>query len=313
MAVIITGGSGFIGTALTDRMLEAGHRVYSLSRHPPEAREGIVPLKGDITKPNLGLEDVPGDITRCYHLAGIHSLRIKDKGSDGSIFEMNVEGTRNVLAFCSRYGIPHLLFASTAYTWGMNPYGNSKILNENDIEGWAAEQGKKVTIFKPSIVMGTPQKPYPGHFLKFVNGVIAIHKRAELVRRKIEGVLRLPVIEPVFRIQGNPDGLLNLVAIDAVADSMADISREGTFWLTNPAPPTLEQLSGWIGEFIMLDMKFIQDEFKSTPIEAAFDKLVTPFKPYLNGHQFPSSLDDHPPIDKEFIQETIRQTILRAS
>ena len=307
MAILVTGASGFVGSTLIPLLIEKGHRVYGLSRHPPEAQEKLIPLTGDITEPNLGLKDVPEDIAVVHHLAGIHSLRIEDK--DSLIWETNVRGTKNVVDFCLKHDIPRLYFTSTAYTWEVNPYGHSKIENEADIETAMKLHNLKVTILKPSIIMGTKEHPYPGHFSQFVAAVIKIHRRAELIRRRLEGTLRLPVIEPVFRVRGNPQGTLNLVPVDSVAEAMANIESVGTFWLTNPAPPTLQQLADWIGEVIMVKMKF-EPEFKPTPIEAAFEKMASAFQPYLMGDNFPSNLQLSPPITKSFIQETVKRTVL---
>ncbi|GAH58572.1 unnamed protein product, partial [marine sediment metagenome] len=279
--ILVTGASGFLGQALVPKLLERGHRVFGLSRHPPAAGENLIPLVGDVTQENLGLEEVPGDIHAVHHLAAIHRLG-EDK--DGSIWETNVQGIRNVIDFCIKHRIPHLLFCSTAYTQGRNPYERSKVLcelmaREADIP--------RVTIFKPSVVMGTAEHFYPGHLYQFVSLVIKIHQRAEVLRRKIEGTLRLPVVEPVFRMKANPEGKLNLVPIDAVVDAMARIEEPGTFWLTHPNPSTLAQLVEWVGEFIMVKMK-IEPSFKPTLIEAAFEKMSAAFTPYLWGDDFPS-------------------------
>ncbi|HUV55664.1 MAG TPA: NAD(P)-dependent oxidoreductase [Dehalococcoidales bacterium] len=307
MAILVTGASGFVGSALIPLLIEKGYRVYGLSRHPPIGSRDLIPIIGDVTEPNLGLKDVPEGITTVYHLAGIHSLKQEDK--DGSIWKTNVEGTKNVLEFCLKHDIKRLIFISTAYTWPVNPYGKSKIENESAITEFAKEHDIEVTILKPSIVMGTAEHHYPGHFSRFASAVIQTHRRAELVRRKIEGTLRLPVIEPLFRIKGNPEGKLNLIQIDQVVWGMANIEKAGTFWLTHPDPPTLQQLADWVGELIMVRMKF-EPEFKPTPIEAAFQKMTAAFQPYLMGDAFKSNLQLSPPIDKAFIQETVKRTVL---
>lgn len=308
---LITGASGFVGSALVEQLLTKGVRVISVSRHSPILRENLVPLVGDITEPNLGLSSdvlhdaTGGRIERLYHLAAVHNL-----GNDrnGLIQKTNVEGTRNVIDFCIRHNVPHLLFCSTAYTSGGNPYERSKIVNEREIAAFAKLNDVRATVFKPSVVMGTRDHPYPGHFSQFVSLVIRIHKRAELIRRNIEGALRLPVIEPVFRIKGSPGGRLNLVTVDAVAKAMANIDKEGTFWLTNPEPPTLGQLVEWVGDFVMIDMR-IEPHFRPTPIEAVFQKMAAAFGPYLQGDDFPSHLESCP-ITREFIQETMRTMFL---
>lgn len=303
MNILLTGGSGFLGKALTPRLLQKGHKVYSLSRHPPEPAENLIPLVGDITQPNLGLEEVPTDISAVHHLAAIHRL-----GNDSreQIWETNVLGTKEVIDFCTKYAISHLYFTSTAYTQGRNTYERSKAFCE-----WMIKRSDipKVTIFKPSVVVGTKQHFYPGHFSQFVLALIKIHKRADIVRRKIEGKLRLPVLEPVFRMKANPGGRLNLVSIDAVADAMSEIDEPRTYWLTHPNPPTLEQLVEWVSEFIMVRIR-IEPDFKPSPIEVMFEKMAAAFIPYLWGDDFKSDLKDCPPVSKEFIQETIINTLL---
>lgn len=304
-AVLLTGASGFVGQALIPKLLAKGHKVYGLSRHPPEARENLIPLVGDITEPNLGLGDVPGDIHCVHHLAGIHRL---GEDRDGSIWQTNVEGTRNVIDFCERYEIPCLYFTSTAYTQGRNTYEQSKAFCESMV---GESRIPRVTIFKPSIIMGTPQHFYPGHFSQFITLVVKVHQRAEVVRRRIEGSLRLPIIEPVFQIRANPGGKLNLISIDDVADAMARIDKPGTYWLTHPNPPTLAQLIEWVGEFIMVRM-VIKDDFHPTPIEAGFQKMTSAFTPYMWGDEFPSDLKRCLPISKEFIHDTIREAFHQA-
>lgn len=304
MSILVTGGSGFLGKALVPKLIEKGRKVYSLSRHPPEASENLVPLAGDILQPNLGLSEVPQDIHAVHHLAAIHKL---GEDRDGIIWKTNVDGTRNVIDFCLKYNIPHLYFTSTAYTLGRNTYERSKALCEEMV--YANPEIAKVTIFKPSIIMGTEQHFYPGHFSQFIQLVVKMHQRAEIVRRKIEGTLKLPVFEPVFRFRGNPEGTLNLVSIDAVADAMVKISDAGIFWLTNPDPPTLGQLVEWAGEFIMVKMQILP-EFKPSAIEETFQRMATAFAPYLQGDNFHSDIKDHPPMTKEFINETLVKTFL---
>jgi len=303
MVILVTGASGFLGSALIPRLLEKGHTIYGLSRHPPEGKENLGPLIGDITEPDLGLEDVPGGIGSIYHLAAIH--RLGENKAD-EIWQTNVGGTINVIEFCKKYEIPHLFFISTSFTQGRNSYERSKAY----CEWMVANSGiPRVTIFKPSIIMGTPQHFYPGHFSQFVALVIKVHQRAEMLRRWLEGKARLPVIEPVFRLSANPGGKLNMVPIDVVASAMADIDKPGTYWLTHPEPPTISQLVEWLGQFIMVRVQIEAQFSNPSPPELVFHKMAAAFEPYLWGDNFPSDIKECPPITKEYIEQIITKTL----
>lgn len=303
MALLVTGASGFLGSALLPKLLEKGHKVYGLSRHPPAPSENLIPLTGDITKPDLGLGKTPKDIHAIYHLAAIHRLG-EDK--DDSIQKTNIDGTRNVIEFCEEHEIPHLFFCSTAFTQGRNPYEKSKAICEEMVRESAIP---RVTIFKPSIMMGTKAHFYPGHFSQFVLALIKFHQKADLIRRKIQGTLRLPVFEPVHRVRGNPGGKLNMVQIDQVANAMAEIEKVGAFWLTNPNPSSLKQLVAWISEIAMVRLIIEPKPFKPSVAEMAFHKMTEAFDSYLQGDDFPSDLESCPRITKSFIQDTIKRAL----
>jgi len=302
MAVLVTGSSGFLGKALVKLLVRNNHKVYGLSRHPLSG-DNLVPLTGDITQPNLGLKKVPSDITVCYHLAAIHRLG-ENKAEE--IWETNVGGTANVIEFCKKHEIPQLAFVSSAYTQGRNPYERSKACCE-----WMVRNSgiPKTTILKPSIIMGTRQHFYPGHVSQFIALLIKVHERAEVVRRKIEGSLRLPVMEPVFRLRANPEGKLNLISIEDVAKAIVDIREPGIFWLTHPTPPTIGQIVDWVSEFIMVRVR-IEPIFRANVVEAMFQKMAKAFEPYLWGDNFPTDLTQAQPINREFIHNTIKMTLL---
>lgn len=307
MAILITGASGFLGSALIPKLLAKGDEVIALARDIDKGKS-LLPkevrvVQGDILEPNCGIEVEIPKIDKLYHLAAIHRL---GNNQEKEIWRTNISGTLNVITFCEQNGIKHIVFVSSAYTQGRNPYERSKALGEYMVR---RSDIPRVTIFKPSIIMGTPQHFYPGHFSQFVSLLIKVHQKAELIRQKIEGKLRLPVLEPVFRIQANPGGKLNLILIEDVADAIANIEDTGTFWLTHSNPPTIKQLLEWISEFIMVKIR-IETDFEPTPLEAMFAKMSQAFVPYLWGDDFPSHLTEATPITKEFITTIIIKTLL---
>lgn len=305
MAILVTGYNGFVGRVFTSKLLDNGHKVYGVARHLSPSQHNLIPLEGDILEPNLGLKRAPRGIEAIYHIAGIHRLG-EDK--DGSIWKTNVDGTKNVLDFTVKHGIPRLYFVSTAYTWECNTYGLSKIKNEQQIKEYAQKYGLKTIIFKPSVIIGTAEHPYPGHVSQFVSLVIKAHQSAEVIRRWFESQARLPPIRPLFRVKGNPEGNLNLIPVDAVAQAMVDIQSEGTYWLTNPRPPKLKQLAEWISEFTLLDFK-IEKDFVPSTVEKAFNGIITPFSPYLEGDNFPSNVGACPPVTRDFVEAIVRRLV----
>lgn len=238
-----------------------------------------------------------------YHLAGIVNLG-PDK--DGMTYRTNVYGTGNVVKFCTKYEIPHIYFCSTAYTEGRNPYECSKGIAELLVKN---SDIPVKTIFKPSIVLGTAENPYYGHFSQFAATLVRIHRRAELIRRGAEDILRLPLIRPVFRVHGNGDGNLNLVKIDNVVETMAATDRPGTVWLTNPEPPNLAYLLKLIGEAAMVDTVFVKN-FTPNLVEAQFNRMVKAFLPYLEGDSMPSDIEKSE-LSEDFLRWTIENGIKR--
>jgi nucleoside-diphosphate-sugar epimerase len=304
MKILVIGASGFLGTELTKRLIERGHTVYALSRHPLEAGAKLIPVLGDILQPGLGLE-TSLEVDAVHHLAAIHHLG-EDK--DGMIWKTNFEGTKNVADFCETRGF-HLLFTSTAYTQGRNIYEHSKkCCEEMLVSRFTNKRLKGLTIYKPSIIMGNDQHFYPGHFSQFSVALIRFVEKAGLVKEKVEETLRLPSLEVGIRFKGNPEGFLNLVPIDQVVAGMLELGENHTYWLTNPEPPKLSTVAEWLSEFMHVRFS-IEPEFKPSVLDSAFARIARAFSWYAEGDSFASDLKQCPPITKEFIHATIRRAL----
>lgn len=290
MNVLVTGGAGFLGQKLVPELIKKGHDVTLLLRNPEKKPSGVNYLKGDITHPYL-CRDKPFD--RVYHMAALLDLSRKPRKK---IMETNYQGTVNVINYCKRNKIRELFYVSTAYAHGeRNPYEISK--------SWADEAVRNswldTWVFKPSIIVSdTP--PVEGAYFQFIRLMAMVHRRAEIIRRKIEGTLRLPVLEPVFRIRGNPEAHLNLIPVEVVVKTMIEAERPGIFWVTNPNPPKLRELTEWIGELLMLRIKMERD-FNMTPVEALFQKIAEPFLPYLQEIYLPSDIKEDVGINREYV------------
>ena len=226
-AVLVTGASGFLGQAVVPRLLEKGCTVHALSRHPLSNSDGVVPLAGDITKPNLGLASCPDGIEAVLHMAALLDLTERHRDR---VWEVNVTGTQNVLEFCSRHRVHRLFFVSTAYTKGRNTYERSKARAESMV----MQSGLHTTILKPSILIGDSQMhglPPPGNFYTVTSAV-------DRVKRWVETTAGLPQLKLTIRLPGNPEGELNLIPVDRAAEGIVEavVQDKACLLYTSPSP-----------------------------------------------------------------------------
>ena len=256
--------------------------------------------------PDLGLGDLDLPLKGVWHLAAMLDL---GQDRDGTVYRTNTEGTRYVVDYCLRRRLP-LYYCSTAYTLGRNAYERSKAAAEDMIR----TSGVPAVVFKPGILIAARGNANPRDtrgFYQFVRLMARVHHRAELVRRKIEGTLRLPVIEPLLRIRGQPEAFANLLPVDMAAQFMVNHLAVGrTYYVTNPKPPTLAELAEWVGEAILLRIQ-VHPDFKATPIEAVLGRLTRSFNPYLWGDVLQSDLPSgEPPVTRDLIQQSITRSLL---
>lgn len=110
MKALVTGGGGFLGGAIVDRLLARGVAVRSFARgaYPALAAKGVEALRGDLAD----AEAVHGAAAGCdvvFHVAARPGVW----GSHDDFHRPNVIGTRNVIDACRRHGIPKLVYTST--------------------------------------------------------------------------------------------------------------------------------------------------------------------------------------------------------
>jgi UDP-glucuronate 4-epimerase len=132
---LITGGAGFIGSHLVDRLLAAGHRVTCLDNFDDFYNPAIKHrnLGKAIQNPNFRL--VEGDLRdeelldRVFRKEGIEIVAhlAARAGVRPSILnpllyvDVNIRGTMNVFEACKKYSVRRLVFASSSSVYGNNP------------------------------------------------------------------------------------------------------------------------------------------------------------------------------------------------
>jgi nucleoside-diphosphate-sugar epimerase len=157
--ILVTGSSGFIGSALKKKLEESGEFV-----------KGVDASKGyDISDESTFNKLDYKDYSNVIHLAG--KLFIPDSWNNpGSFYKTNLFGTENILEFCRRGSIP-LVYIS-AYLYGQpeklpiseddeirpnNPYAHSKYLAEELCKFYSEYFGLKIGILRPFNVFGIGQ------------------------------------------------------------------------------------------------------------------------------------------------------------
>jgi nucleoside-diphosphate-sugar epimerase len=109
-AVLVTGGGGFLGTALVRMLRERGLPVRSLARrsYPHLERLGAEQIQGDIADAQVVAAAVQGCAT-IFHTAAKAGVW----GAEKEYHRTNVEGTRNIIAACRRAGAKRIVFTSS--------------------------------------------------------------------------------------------------------------------------------------------------------------------------------------------------------
>jgi dihydroflavonol-4-reductase len=169
--VFVTGGSGFLGRALVERLVARGERVVALGRSPQSRR----------TLEELGAEPVPGDVrdrgalTRAmkgcsiaFHLAGVNAFCVRDTSE---MFEVNVFGSAAVVDAAANARVGRVVYTSSAASlgeasgtvgdestthrgWFLSSYERSKFEGERVAARRAAELGVELVTLNPSSVQG---------------------------------------------------------------------------------------------------------------------------------------------------------------
>ena len=108
--VFITGASGFIGGKIAEHLLAAGRRVRALARRPlPELEKlGAEVVRGDLADTAALQHGCTGAGT-VFHVAG----RVGVWGPADDFFQVNVTGTRNIIAACRAARVPRLVYTSS--------------------------------------------------------------------------------------------------------------------------------------------------------------------------------------------------------
>ena len=173
MKILVTGGGGFVGGYVIERLLARGYAVRSIGRssQPQLEAQGVEVVCGDLT-------DVAAVSAACEGVDAVFHVAARAGvwGSWESYYQPNVIGTRNVVAACQQQGVGRLIYTSTpsvvftgqpirggdeSLPYGKNwlcHYAHTKAIAE--AEALAADsESLKIVALRPHLIFG-PGDPH---------------------------------------------------------------------------------------------------------------------------------------------------------
>jgi dihydroflavonol-4-reductase len=180
MKTLVTGGAGFVGSALVRELLRDGRAVRVLVRSSTDLRNlqglDVERVEGDLQDAESLRQALAGCDT-LYHTAAYYSFWDRDKAR---IYAINVDGTRNLFKEALRLGINRVVYTSTVGCVGLHPDASPSdettpldpvlLCNDYKLSKYQAEQtaleffrnGLPVVIVNPSAPVGPhDNKPTP--------------------------------------------------------------------------------------------------------------------------------------------------------
>ena len=173
MTTLVTGATGFLGSAVARALLDRGEVVRVLARKQSDRRNidglDVEVVEGDLNDPQ-SLRDAVRGCAALYHAAADYRLWAKNPDE---LYKTNVNATRALLLSAAQAGVTRIVYTSSVATLGREPsgrpadeqtpvtvdnmtghYKRSKFLAEEDVNRMVRDEKIPVVIVNPSTIIG---------------------------------------------------------------------------------------------------------------------------------------------------------------
>ncbi len=251
MRILVTGGTGFTGAALTSKLLSKGHEVITLDNklgiRDSELRElGAEIVLGSVTDPDVVHRCMEGAHAVFHLAAAFRELDVPESHYD----DVNIDGTRIVLESAAEHGVTKFVYCSTCGVHGdiedppagedapIKPadyYQRTKYEAEPLVSAYHGRDGMETVILRPAAIYG------PGDPERFLM----------LFKRAAKGWF------PMF---GDGKTLYHPLYIDNLIDAFLLCLEPGratgrTYLIADEEYWTIEELVRKVGEAVGVDLK----------------------------------------------------------
>ena len=191
--LVVTGGAGFVGKALVEYLSESGEKVTIFDNFSNSSRaeiqsllkKGVSLVEGDIRNYEA-LERCLSECDTVIHLAAQIDVQ-KSIINPKENYEINVEGTKNLLNACVKQNVKNIIAASSAAIYGIpselplnessstipiSPYGESKLAMEQLIRDFSQKHNLNSISLRFFNIFGKGQTDaYAGVITKFMKNI----------------------------------------------------------------------------------------------------------------------------------------------
>jgi nucleoside-diphosphate-sugar epimerase/pimeloyl-ACP methyl ester carboxylesterase len=327
--VLVRGESDEIRRTKLTQALEQANNSYA-RRHPlNEILARLTIVKCDIRSPLAGISEEWLEILErarpeeLWHFAA--SLNFEDRRSE-EIAATNLDGVRQILGLATRLGINRLLHCSTAYTCGIqagtvqavahpkdgpfsNQYEKTKCAAEHFLLDECHKHGVKLTILRPSVVIGNSETYLPGGSTTGLYGLLReLHQVSHLLKKAASAV----------RVYALEEASVNFIPVDVVMSQidslLSSADYEGICHLVAKNGLTNAEILSIIQSTLDIEscMRIVPEAItESTSLEKLLDHRVDFYKSYFRADRafIPSDVGQYTLslVDmRRFIHEGVR-------